>query len=409
VLYTGADERTGAVRPPAVPLGELLDVLARTLAPGPAPQLLVRHPLQPFDGRNFADGRLGSSGPFSFDAASYDGARALLGPRTPPAPFATGALPGDGVGDVVEIDALVRFLEHPAKALLRQRLGLSTFAEEDEPADALPVELDHLEQWTIGDRLLEAGLSGVPRDQAVRAEWLRGDLPPGPLGAAVVEPVAERVEALVTQTAGLRSGDPETIDVAVHLPGGVRLAGTVPGVHGDRLVRVVYSRLGAKHRLRAWVHLLALAAARPDRAWSAATVGRGRTGLTMSCLTPPPADRAGAALADLVAVYRAGMSGPVPLSPKTSSVYAEKRRRGSSVPDSTNKAATEWSRTYEGREIGECADPENRRVWEDGTPGGLLAAAPRADLPWAEEESLFGQLARTVWDPLLAAERTVQS
>ena len=48
ITYTGADERTGAIRPPSVPVGELLDTLddmAVTAAGAPArSQVLVRHP-----------------------------------------------------------------------------------------------------------------------------------------------------------------------------------------------------------------------------------------------------------------------------------------------------------------------------------------------------------------------------
>ena len=51
VVHSGADERTGLRRPPAVPLGELLDAVAAT---APEADVVVRHPLQPFDGRNFA-------------------------------------------------------------------------------------------------------------------------------------------------------------------------------------------------------------------------------------------------------------------------------------------------------------------------------------------------------------------
>ena len=57
ITYTGNDERTNAARPPAVPVGELLDVVDRTVrtADGaPARErVVVRHPLQPFDPRNF--------------------------------------------------------------------------------------------------------------------------------------------------------------------------------------------------------------------------------------------------------------------------------------------------------------------------------------------------------------------
>ena len=51
VVASGADERTGARRPPAVPLGELLDAIAATA--GDTAGIVVRHPLQPFDARNF--------------------------------------------------------------------------------------------------------------------------------------------------------------------------------------------------------------------------------------------------------------------------------------------------------------------------------------------------------------------
>ena len=67
VLYTGADPRTGARRPPAVPLGELLDAVAATAGAEARARVVVRHPLQPFDARNFTAGALGVPGPFSFD------------------------------------------------------------------------------------------------------------------------------------------------------------------------------------------------------------------------------------------------------------------------------------------------------------------------------------------------------
>ncbi len=413
VLYTGADERTGAARPPAVPVGELLDVLDRTAtvpagSPGVRERVLVRHPLQPFDARNFVDGRLGVPGPFSFDTASYDGARALLGERHPRPPFLAEPLVDDPVGDTVEVEALAAFLEHPVKAFLRRRLGLSAVAEEEEPADALPVELDHLAQWAVGNRLLDAGLAGVPRTQAVRAEWLRGDLPPGPLGAAVLDPVAERVDALVTKTAALRAGGPEALDVAVDLPDGVRLVGTVPGVHADKTVRVVYSRLGAKHRLRAWVHLLALAASRPDDSWSAATVGRGKSAPCLSLLSAPPAEEARAVLGSLVEVYRCGQREPLPFAPKTSCCYAEKRRTGSPPSASATKAGYEWRKSFDGRDIGEFDDLDHARVWGEAPFSALLTPPARADLAWPEEGTRFGQLARVVWDPLLTAEAVVE-
>ena len=74
VTYTGANETTGQPRPPAVPLGELLDTLDTTVTGGKA-HVLRRHPLQAFDPRN-----LEAEAPFSFDRAALDGARAAARP-----------------------------------------------------------------------------------------------------------------------------------------------------------------------------------------------------------------------------------------------------------------------------------------------------------------------------------------
>ena len=74
VTYAGNDVRTNTPRPPAVPVGELLDIIERT---APGAQVVVRHPLQPFDPRNFKPGTLGGDGAWSFNRVTLDGARAM--------------------------------------------------------------------------------------------------------------------------------------------------------------------------------------------------------------------------------------------------------------------------------------------------------------------------------------------
>ena len=93
VTYTGNDERTNLPRPPAVPVGELLEVVDRTVAAEqgrPRDRVVVRHPLQPFDQRNFAPGELVPDRVWSFDRVTLAGARALDAERTQPGPFLTG-------------------------------------------------------------------------------------------------------------------------------------------------------------------------------------------------------------------------------------------------------------------------------------------------------------------------------
>ena len=65
VTYTGNDERTNIERPPAVPVGELLDTIDATVrcedGRRAREHVVVRHPLQPFDPRNFVAGRIAAS------------------------------------------------------------------------------------------------------------------------------------------------------------------------------------------------------------------------------------------------------------------------------------------------------------------------------------------------------------
>jgi exodeoxyribonuclease V gamma subunit len=440
VLYTGADERTGAERPPAVPLGELLDVLERTAvvpSDGAAcvrDHVLRRHPLQPFDARNFVGGeqpgQLRRGGPFSFDVASYDGSLTLRDGQAETQPFLADPLPAVGsVGSVasmvtvgsgtakgaeamepVSLDALARFLEHPVRGFLRERLDVRTADEQDEPSDAVPVAPDNLELWQVGDRALRAGLAGHSRADAEHVERLRGELPPGRLGAAVLDPVVDDVESLLVKTLNLRNVAAETYDVSLDLPSGARIEGSVPRVHGECLLRIEYSKLSPKHRIRAWVQLLALIAGHPDRGWRSATVGRGTSDkepVVGAFVAPGRVSPQAAleALDRLVGVYHLGLTRPLPVPPRTACAYAEKRRDGINPETAASFAGRKWRSQGSNGAWGEFDDGDHRRCGLRAM-ADLRAESPVEGLEYDDEPDLFGQLARAIWTPLLEVEET---
>src|SRR5690606_37440960 len=141
----------------------------QTAAPPPGrdsvrSMITIRHPLQPFDPRNFDPDR-----PFSFDLPSLRAAQASAGPRQPPpSPYAIEPLdpPAD---ELIDLTDLVRFFNHPVRALLRSRAGLSLFEDEDQLDDQIPITLDGLDSWSIGDRMLRLALHGADLDQVVAA------------------------------------------------------------------------------------------------------------------------------------------------------------------------------------------------------------------------------------------------
>ena len=233
VTYTGNDERTNARRPPAVPVGELLDVVDRTARAGgeARDRVLVRHPLQPFDPRNFA----GRRAPWGFDRTMLDGAEALAGERPEPGAVPARARcspPGEAV---VEVEDLVRFARHPVRAFLRRRLGVTVAEYDDEVEDALPIELDGLERWSVGERMLQARLAGAERRGAILAEIARGTLPPGALGRPEIERVEPDVDAIVEQVREAHAGRGRARSTCGSRVGGRLISGTVPDVCGDVL------------------------------------------------------------------------------------------------------------------------------------------------------------------------------
>ncbi|TXL62697.1 exodeoxyribonuclease V subunit gamma [Aeromicrobium terrae] len=394
VTYSGAQETTGQTRPPAVPLGELLDALDATVE-GARHRVVVHHPLQPFDQRNLVPGVLQTDRPFSFDPAALAGARAAAGPRRPVEPFVD--LPALPPADV-DLADLGAFLRHPVRAFLSRRMGIALPEDGEEVVDVLPLEIDSLAGWSVGDRLLRDVLAGTDLDLARQKEWRRGTLPPGrQLGWQTLTETAGAVAPVAAEAIGLRGDEAAaSVDVDVDLGDGRRLRGTVSDVYGSRRVEATYSKCGPRHYLDAWLPLLALCATRPDVEWHSGVVGRGSRDQAVSSIVFGPVEDATEILRQLVALHDAGMRGPVPLPLRTGHAWATKQR------DVTSRAAAakEWT-TTDPSWTKEDQDPHHVRVWGRLSFDELLAATPRQGEGYGDETTRLGALSRRLWQPIL--------
>jgi exodeoxyribonuclease V gamma subunit len=192
-----------------------------------------------------------------------------------------------------------------------------------------------------------------------------------------------------------------SLDVNVALPDGRRLAGTVSGVCGTTLRIATYSRVRARVRLRAWVRLLALSAARPAERYESLVIGRARRDsydaqVTVARIEAPAPGLLTQHLSALVDLYDRGMREPLPLSPETSCAY---------VQYGEDAARGEWTSGY-GYDR-EDRQPEHVRAYGRVLEfGELTAQPPREDELWAPNEaSRFGQYAHRLWGGLLEHER----
>jgi exodeoxyribonuclease V gamma subunit len=409
LTYTGAGEHTGAPRPPAVPLGEVLDALAVT-ASDDAADVHVHHPLQPFDARNLTVGQLVPEIPFSFDRAALAGAEAARRPRATVGALLDGPL-HPVPGDEVSLADLKAFFAHPVRSFLRNRLGLSTVLSAEETVDAMPIDLDALEKWGVGDRLVNDVLDGMTPQAGMTAELLRGLLPPGQLGYRQLREVVTVVQPIVQKAGELRRGTLRSPDIDVQVAG-IRLTGTVSSVFGNDLVTVGYSNLGARQRFAAWIDLLALSVGHPDESWKSHAVGKFRSG-AQRALAGPLDQRAEAWLAELLDVYRRGMCEPLPMPLKTTLAYAEEsaRARMGADADPDAKAARAWvtDRFNDFGIKGEDADPWHCRAFGELAAYTCLTGPPRDDEKFNDEPHRLGQYAWRLWSPLLTGAELVRS
>ena len=402
ITYTGANEYSGQPRPPAVPLAELLDALDATTAAKVRDRVLVQHPLQPFDIRNVEPGAVVTAAPdapFTFDSTVLRAARLAGTQREEPTRFAAEPLPPPVPADV-SLAELVGFFKDPVKGFLRA-LDYTLPTEVEGIDDAIPVEIDALQEWTVGDRMLADMMRGLSPERALNAEWCRGTLPPGQLGWRKAKTIRDQAALLATEAVNTRTAPGRAVDVDIDLGSGRRLTGTVSPVFGDRLVSVTYSKLDGKHLLAAWIPLLALAAHDPEQDWSAVCIGRNKSGTRpRQEFLGRPQTPARDLLGDLVAIYDAGRQAPVPLPLKTSFAWADARLSGA---DAVYRAGNRWHSS--GAFPGENKQPANARVWGSGAPLSALLDPVGPGEEYQGETTRLGAYSARLWLPLLQARQ----
>ncbi len=251
----------------------------------------------------------------------------------------------------------------------------------------------------MGERMLGLHLQGLDLDVLRAAEWRRGDLPPRAFGSRVLADVTEQVAQVRAAASPFLVDTPQRVELAGRL-GDRPLVGTVTGVHGDDVVQVSFSRLNAKHRLQAWLELLALTALRPGRPWRGVSVAR----RGVSVLGPLDPGWAARVLADLVELQQTGLREPLPFSAKTSAEYSRVRSGERPLPPQLKYLRGVW------RDDGD----DLYRQFFDPPPGGsgptgLDALLKQSSRPEEERGSLaepsrFGTLARRVFHPLMLSE-----
>ncbi len=402
ISYVGQSADDNTPRPPSVLVSELLDYGDRLYAGAEggalSPQLLRRHRLQPFSRAYFDKG----SNLFSFNDIHCQAARALTSKPRAFGPFLETPLPPPAEAEVcfLSVDQLCSFFGNPARAFLRQRLGVSLRQARTPVACEENFSLVSLDRYHLEQLLLEQALKGGLPAWSLDAAKQMGVLPHGTAGETAFAALSGTIRRTAQTLLALgKPADPPWLDLDLALDN-CRIAGRVRHMIGQTLVRCRHARISARDRLEIWLLHLAVCAMYPDKtAQTSVLVGVDRR------RTPshdkPERERmihyrfvphARELLDRYLAWYREGLCRPLRFFPASSLAYAE----AVVVKEKDHQrarlaAAREWEPQWQ--RPGECEDSWNQLCWEH-------------DAPLDEE---FGDMALAVFEPLLACEREIST
>jgi len=316
--YVGKSIRDNAAIPPSVLISDLRDVVNQTYVNEQGeelwPQLLTEHPLQAFSQRYF-DGQ--NAQLFSFAQAQcpanhIDNTTAWFEQALPEA---------EDSWKQINLNQLINFFRHPARYLMRERLGMRLEMADEQLDIREPFELDGLQAWQLRQQLLHSHITdetGQAASNMLDLVQASGILPEGQMGEQIFEGQNQLVEQFAEK---LQPHYPEVFLTAAPFELKLNdfvLTGQLEQLHQGGLFHYRMAKAKGHDLLNLWINHLILNATKPEG-----------VALHSELLTEDkeyqltPVDNAEALLQQLVDLYWQGMQQALPFFSNTSYAFAK--------------------------------------------------------------------------------------
>ncbi len=329
ISYEGRSIRDNKERPPSVLVSEFANYLDQVFEQN----VTTVHPLQPFSEEYF---QANNQGLVTFNQQWY---QALIEPGEA-VPFDSGVLNAESDLEVSSLAQLTRFLRHPAKAYLQDRLGVYLAEDDVELDDAEPFTLNSLEQFDLTAQMIDVKRGGEDFDRFLAETRASGLVMAGEVGARQLATSENRADLIIEQLREVAPTETADFEAECQLPSGKTLYGRLTGIFEDTLVEFRPSQMRARRLLVAWANHLFVNAARGETTSILLSIRSDK--LCIDELSPIEPARALEHLDTLVAMCADNVSRPVPLIPETSFAYFEATREQLDREQIEAKALAKW-------------------------------------------------------------------
>ena len=255
ISYIGANPKDGSKLPASSLVDELIDYVARGIAPDAdglnkdtdtlRKEWVTLHPLHSFSSIYQKNNGLVSY----LDESQYKTKIEISTKPIDPKLFEI---------DIVDINEIARFLQNPARQYLQKQFNVFYHDDEVLLKDHELFELDHLTKWSFQDNVM--AMNDTEIDEYYESIKKSGKLPLSKMGKAMMDDIVEDIEDLRSRFKDATNGLPKTsIEINFNLDNTL-ITGTVDAVYGNRFISVCNSSDALKYLLKAFVIYLGIIA-----------------------------------------------------------------------------------------------------------------------------------------------------
>jgi exodeoxyribonuclease V gamma subunit len=223
----------------------------------------------------------------------------------------------------LSLDALEDFFRHPARFIVRQRLGIRFEADDGAPAEREPFELDPLARYRIGQAILAMLREGGDPARLLEVSRAAGELPHGSAGELLFRRLQAEVEIFFKKAGRFLPAEAESARDGDWSANGFRLSGRISGLYPGLCLQMRFADVGARDFIRAWIRHL-FRGCLGDSPSAPHTVLIGKDAVWSFGKVPDPA----ALLQGLLALYWQGVCAPLRFFPRSALAFVRQRPHG---------------------------------------------------------------------------------